>query len=71
MQFWRGPFTDGIRDAANAWADEIKILMVAQGFEQGKSTPCAYVRKARELKVALHGDDFVVVAEDPALLRTD
>ena len=51
----------GTRDAANAWADEIKTLMLGHAFEQGKSSPCVYVHKPRELKVAVHGDDFVVL----------
>ena len=51
----------GTRDAANAWAEEIKVLMLNNEFKQGKSSPCLFWHEKKELRAAVHGDDFGIL----------
>ena len=51
----------GTRDAANAWAEEIRIIMTKNRFTQGLSSPCIFLHEMKDFKVAVHGDDFVVL----------
>ena len=51
----------GTRDAANAWAEEIKVLMLANQFKQGRSSPCLFWHEEKDLRAAVHGDDFGVL----------
>ena len=51
----------GTRDAANAWAEEIKVLMLNNEFKQGKSSPCLSWHEKKELRAAVHGDDFGIL----------
>ena len=51
----------GTRDAANAWAEEIRSVMTKSGFKQGLSFRFVFINEMKDLKVAVHGDDFVVL----------
>ena len=51
----------GTRDAAQNWEFEYCEFLVQNGFTRGKSTPCIFYNEARELRVAVHGDDFTVL----------
>ena len=51
----------GTCDAANAWAGCITEVMVKLGFGPGTSTPGAFYHRRRDLRAAVHGDDFVAV----------
>ena len=48
----------GTRDAANAWSEEIKSVMQNNEFKQGRSSPCIFLHEPKELRVAVHGNDF-------------
>ena len=51
----------GTRDAANAWSEHIKSVMQNNEFKQGRSSPCIFLHEQKELRVAVHGDDFAVL----------
>ena len=55
----------GTRDAAANFQAEIKTLMVGAGFAQGKHNASTYYNKGRNLRVLVHGDDFVTSGERP------
>ena len=48
----------GTRDAPLNWELQIRKVMVALGFKQGKSNPCIYFHAGRDLRTVVHGDDF-------------
>ena len=51
----------GTREAANAWAEEIKVTMEEAGFIQGLSFPFVLMHESKDLRVVVHGDYFVVL----------
>jgi hypothetical protein len=54
----------GTRDAANNWEDTYTEVMVELGFEQGKSSPCIFLNKGRNMATVVHGDDFTTLATE-------
>ena len=36
-------------------------FMMDMGFDQGKTTPCVFFNKERDLRVTVHGDDFIIL----------
>ena len=51
----------GTRDAATNWQNEVAKEMLRWGFIRGKYNPCLYWHRGWEVKVLVHGDDFVSV----------
>ena len=49
----------GCRDAGVNWKFAICQVMIAIGFVQGRASPCIYHHLERQLRVWVHGDDFV------------
>ena len=58
----------GTRDAAAAWDECIFQVMTNLGFERGRSCPCLYFHKARNIRALVHGDDFVILASRKEVL---
>ena len=51
----------GTRDAALNWANTHSRVRVGKlGVVKGLSSPCCFYHRGRGLRIALHGDDFVV-----------
>ena len=51
--------TYGTRGAAMCWEQEVADLIVNQlGGEQSRATPCNFYIESRNLRIAVHGDDF-------------
>ena len=48
----------GTRDAPPNWELQIRKVMMALGFKQGKSNPCIYCHAGRDLRTVVHGDDL-------------
>ena len=73
----------GTRDAAAAWNDFVEEKMKVAGYEAGRATPCSYRRIIANADGCghapyqgqdgglVHGDDFMLVAEEPELLRLE
>lgn len=51
----------GTRDAAMNWQDEFTGVLVKNGFQRGKASPCNFVNVQRKLCVTVHGDDFTSI----------
>ena len=51
--------TYGCRDAGVQWEIAICQVMIAIGFVQGGTSPCIYRHLEKQLRVWVHGDDFV------------
>ena len=61
----------GTRDAGYLWQAEIARWAGGIGFERGKSNPCIYEHKKNNIKMMVHGDDFMGVCrrEEAAWLK--
>ena len=59
----------GTRDAAMNWATEYGETLKAAGYVQGKTSPCLFFHKGKNVTVMVHGDDFVAVG-DPGHLES-
>ena len=53
----------GTRDAAMNWQEEVARQMKKWGFKRGKYNPCLYFHEEWNVKVLVHGDDFVSVGK--------
>ena len=52
----------GTRDAAQNWAATYTKFLVKIGFQRGRASNCNFVQK-RNIKMTVHGDDFLAVAD--------
>ena len=57
----------GTRDAAQNWEIEYVEFMESIGFRRGKSTPCVFWHKERQLRAVIHGDDFTLLGNEVEL----
>ena len=57
----------GTRDAAQNWEVTYTAFMNEIGFINGKSTPCVFYHKEKELRIVAHGDDFTVLGHEESL----
>ena len=53
----------GTRDAAQNWAATYTKFLVLVGFQRGRASNCNFVHKKRNIKMTVHGDDFLAVAD--------
>ena len=53
----------GTRDAAVNFQNEVKRLMVKNGYIQAKYNTSLYYNPATDVRVMIHGDDFIAVGE--------
>ena len=51
----------GTRDAARNWEKEYTGFMRDAGFKQGLASPCAFYHQDRNIRAAIHGDDFTLL----------
>ena len=49
----------GTRDAAQNWEVEYNKFLADIGFKRGISSPCTFYHEERNLRLVVHGDDFV------------
>ena len=57
----------GTRDAAQNWEFEYTEFMQNAGFSAGKSVTCLFHHVDRDLRAAVHGDDFTVLGPEDQL----
>ena len=48
----------GTRDAAANWQRCVTEHLLGLGFTQGRSNPCMYHHKDRQVRTLVHGDDY-------------
>ena len=51
--------THGCRDAGVNWEFAICQVLIAIGFVQDRASPCIHRHLEKQLRVWVHGDDFV------------
>ena len=57
----------GTRDAAQKWAETYTKYLNRIGFIQGRGSMCNFRHIKRDIKLTVHGDDFLVVADEEQL----
>ena len=50
----------GMRTAASNWETEYTTTLVDAGFCPGRATSVAFYHKERDIRIVVHGDDFVI-----------
>ena len=56
-----------MRTAASKWDREYSGTLVDAGFAVGQVTSCAFYHPGRDVRIVVHGDDFVLVGEEEDL----
>ena len=59
------------RDAAQNWAAAYTKYLLSLGFEQGRASRCDFQHESRDIRLTVHGDDFLVVADAEQLAWLD
>ena len=54
----------GTRDVAQHLEREYSELMQGNGFERGTASLCALLRRRRNIRIVVHGDDFTVLRRE-------
>ena len=57
----------GTRDAAQNWARQYTQTLLDMGFRQGVASPCHFYHPGKDLRTAVHGDDFTTVGGQASL----
>ena len=57
----------GTRDAAQNWSAEYTATLRSWGFIVGRSSPCNFIHRDRDINMTVHGDDFAVTASSSQL----
>ena len=53
----------GTRDAAQGWESTYCAALLRLGFSRGAANPCLFTHKSRNVRLCVHGDDFLSVAK--------
>ena len=61
----------GTRDAAMNWATEYGSTLKKAGFVQGRTSPCLFFNRHKNVAIMVHGDDFVAVGDPVHLADTE
>ncbi|CAE7358585.1 unnamed protein product [Symbiodinium sp. CCMP2592] len=54
----------GTRDAAAIWQADYTAALLAAGFERCPAWPAIFFHKDREIRLLVHGDDFLILSDD-------
>ena len=57
----------GTQDASACWEREYVDMLTSNAFEQGVSAPAIFYNREHDLRILVHGDDFVCLGDDEAL----
>ena len=60
----------GTRDAAVNWSAEYTATLLESGYVQGQHSPCLFRHPVTGVSIMVHGDDFIAVGNNKALLAT-
>ena len=59
--------SNGTRDAAHNWVEEVARFLKALVFKRGRYNPCLYLNSQRKIELRVHGDDFMSVGSNHEL----
>eukprot|EP00435_Cladocopium_sp_Y103_P036481 s3436_g9.t1 len=54
----------GTRDASATWQRDYTELLETHEFTVGQAWPCIFTHKDKDIKLLVHGDDFLVLADE-------
>ena len=54
----------GTRDASSTWQKDYTSLLQKHGFKSGQAWPCIFLHEERSIRLLVHGDDFLVLADE-------
>ena len=54
----------GTRDASAVWQRSYTTLLKKHGFQTGKAYPCTFYHAGMDVRLLVHGDDFLVLADE-------
>jgi len=54
----------GTRDASSTWQKGSTSLLQKHGFRTGQAWPCIFLHEERPIRLLVHGDDFLVLADE-------
>ena len=57
----------GTRDAGALWEECYADILTSLGFKRGQACPTAFFNSERSIHLVVHGDDFVILADDEQL----
>ena len=57
----------GTRKAASNWEAHYSDWLISLGFERGTGYPLIFLNKSRNIKLMVHGDDFITVGRTKQL----
>ena len=57
----------GLRTAASSWEKEYSQTLEQEGFVAGKATSCTFYHEERDVRVVVHGDDFIIEGRETEL----
>ena len=57
----------GVRMGASNWEKEYSNTLKEKGFEQGVANTCTFVHAGRDVRIVVHGDDFVIEGKEDDL----
>ena len=55
------------RDAAQTWELEYSTFMQDLGFSRGQASPCVFYHQEKNIRTAIHGDDFTLLGHEKDL----
>ena len=55
----------GTRDAANIWQRDYTELLLRHNFTRNTAWPSVFYHREMDVRLLVHGDDFVVLSDDP------
>ena len=54
----------GTQDASAIWQDDYLQLLMKNGFKKGRAAPSLLYHEGHEIRVLVHGDDFISLSDD-------
>ena len=61
----------GTRDAALNWAQAYSEVLEKMGSVKGQSSPCSFYHEEWQIRIVVHGDDFLSEGPDASLRKMD
>ena len=56
----------GTQDASSVWQETYTELLEQNGITHGHAWPAVFCSKSRDIKLLVHGDDFLVLGDEDA-----
>ena len=60
----------GTLDAADRWSEHYASILVQHGFQRGQSSPCLFIHRDWNVRIVVHGDDFIILAKNEGRNKT-